>query len=81
MSVFAMSTTEAIDLDLSGLTSVLAVVLGIGVIVLLVWMWRIGHQLEAAIEPSAEPSAELSGRPSSAPTAPFTSTAGDGAGR
>lgn len=55
MSVFAMSTTEAIDLDLSGLTSVLAVILGIGVIVLLVWMWRIGHQLESAVEPSAEP--------------------------
>lgn len=73
MSVFAMSTTEAIDLDLSGLTSVLAVLLGIGVIVLLVWMWRIGHQLEAAIEPSAEPSTP--------PAAPVVSTVGDGASR
>ncbi|GAA1700380.1 hypothetical protein GCM10009792_20680 [Microcella alkalica] len=53
MSVFAVSSAEAIDLDLSGLTSVLAVVLGIGVIVLLVWMWRIGHQLETAISPDA----------------------------
>jgi len=69
MSVFAMSSTEAIDLDLSGLTSVLAVILGIGVIVLLVWMWRIGHQLEAAIEPSAEPSI--------LPAAPVASTVGD----
>ena len=69
MSVFAMSTTEAIDLDLSGLTSVLAVILGIGVIVLLVWMWRIGHQLEAAIEPSAEPSTP--------PAAPVAATVGD----
>ena len=58
MSVFAMSTAEAIKLDLRGLTSVLAVLLGIGVIVLLVWMWRIGHELEAAIGPSAAPPAE-----------------------
>lgn len=63
MSVFAMSTTGAIELDLSGLTSVLAVILGIGVIILLVWMWRIGHQLETGIEPGVEtrtePAAEI----------------------
>jgi hypothetical protein len=64
----AASSTEAIDLDLSGLTSVLAVVLGIGVIMLLVWMWRIGHQLEQGVAPSAdqvetvEPSADVTTR-------------------
>lgn len=46
MILMAASSTQAIELDLSGLTSVLAVILGIGVVVLLVWMWRIGHQLE-----------------------------------
>lgn len=54
MSAFATTSTQAIELDLSGLTSVLAVILGIGVIVLLAWMWRIGHQLETGIEPGAE---------------------------
>ncbi|WP_156376750.1 MULTISPECIES: hypothetical protein [unclassified Microcella] len=55
MSAFATTTTEAIELDLSGLTSVLAVVLAIGVVVLMVWMWRIGNLLESAVEPGAEP--------------------------
>ncbi|MFP5290656.1 MAG: hypothetical protein ACLGH5_06690 [Actinomycetes bacterium] len=73
MSAFATTTTQAIELDLSGLTSVLAVILGIGVIILLVWMWRIGHQLETGIEPGAEHSAP--------PAAPVASTVGDGVDR
>lgn len=51
MILMAATSTQALDLDLSGLTSVLAVVLGIGVVVLLVWMWRIGHQLEHGVAP------------------------------
>ncbi len=73
MSAFATTTTQAIELDLSGLTSVLAVILGIGVIILLVWMWRIGHQLETGIEPGAEHSAP--------PAAPVASAVGDGVDR
>jgi hypothetical protein len=46
MTVIAMSSTQAIDLDLSGLTTVLAIVLAIGVVVLLGWMWKLGHRLE-----------------------------------
>lgn len=46
MTVIAMSSTQAIDLDLSGLTTVLAIVLAIGVTVLLGWMWKLGHRLE-----------------------------------
>ncbi|MDO8338421.1 MAG: hypothetical protein Q7T15_09235 [Microcella sp.] len=69
MSAFATMSTQAIELDLSGLTSVLAVILGIGVVILLVWMWRIGHQLETGIEPGAEQSAP--------PAAPVASTVGD----
>lgn len=53
MTVIAASSTQALELDLSGLTSVLAVALGIGVILLLVWMWRIRHQLEHGAAPSA----------------------------
>lgn len=73
MSAFATTSTQAIELDLSGLTSVLAVILGIGVVILLVWMWRIGHQLETGIEPGAEQSASH--------VAPVASTVGDGASR
>lgn len=68
MILTAASTTQAIELDLSGLTSVLAIVLGIGVVVLLVWMWRIGHQLEHGVAPSEkaasshESSADLASR-------------------
>lgn len=68
MILMAASSTQAIELDLSGLTSVLAVVLGIGVILLVVWMWRIGHQLEHAAapsektEPAPESSADLAAR-------------------
>ena len=72
MSAFA-TTTQAIELDLSGLTSVLAVILGIGVIILLAWMWRIGHQLETGIEPGAEHRAP--------PAAPVASAVGDGVDR
>lgn len=68
MILMAATSTQALDLDLSGLTSVLAVVLGIGVVVLLVWMWRIGHQLEHGVAPSKmaetahEPGIDLAAR-------------------
>lgn len=58
MTVPALTSTEAIDLDLSGLTSVLAVVLAIGSVLMLVWMWRIGQRLEGVTETPDE-----SGRP------------------
>jgi len=53
MTVIAMSSTQAIDLDLSGLTTVLAIVLAIGVVVLLGWMWKLGHRLEGGESGSA----------------------------